>query len=341
MISRLLTTMYVFLFEDHVPSLNLTVQFVKIEEMSHSNLSISLIFPANNSNSGSDGSPSNETLPQSSHSISSVFPPTKSWTSSDSNERLVLPQCSHSISLIFPPNESTNSSSGSTSIQSDSSTNESTHRSTSTQLPEFEDLRFSEVKPHVQRGNARSPLSIQPGPNKEDTLQQRLQALIEEARQCWTYAIMWGSSYDNSGTSILRWADGYYKGKKANAADDKEDVSHTEWFFLKSKMQLFLNGSGSPGQAFLTSRMVWVAGLNSLASCSCNRARMGQVSGLQTMVWVPSANGIVELGSTALIFQSSDMINKVSFLLQSKHIICTLNFTIQSAVNFITCVLNY
>ena len=283
--------------------------------MSHSAHSISSIFPPNKSTECSE---SNERHPQPqfSNSISSIFQPNKSIESSESNER--LPQWSHSI--IFPPAESTNSSSGSHSKQSDSSTNESTHQSTSTQLPELQDLHFNEVKHNFQRGNARSPLSIQ----AEDSyhFQAGLKKLIEEARQSWTYAIMWGLSYDHSGSSMLRWADGYYKGENelnsvitGSNVDDK-DVNNTEWFFLKSKMQCFLNGSGHPGQAFVTSRLVWVTGLEHLASSSCNRARMGQVSGLQTMVWIPSANGIVELGSTELIFQSTDLINKVSFLLQ-------------------------
>ena len=148
-----------------------------IIRMSHSSHSIPLIFPADNS--GSCGSASSETLPQSSHSISSIFEPYKSTESSESNER--LPQCFHSIPLIFPPTESANSSSGSHSKQSDSSTNESTHQSTSTQLPELQDLHFYEVKRNFQRGNARSPLSIQ----AEDSyhFQAGLKKLIEEARQ--------------------------------------------------------------------------------------------------------------------------------------------------------------
>ena len=203
-------------------------------------------------------------------------------------------------------------------------------------MPEFEDLHFGEVKHHLKRAanNARSPLSIQSEYNNQ--LQAALQKLIEEVRHSWTYAIMWGSLYDHSGIPILRWADGYYKGNddyhvETNnrtekplsvvleeqeiqaSATDEEDVTNTEWFFLKSKTQCFLNGSGLPGQAFVTSRLVWVAGLGHLATSTCNRARMGQASRLQTMVWLPSANGIVELGSTMLIFQSTNMINKVSF----------------------------
>ncbi|XP_030940802.1 transcription factor MYC2-like [Quercus lobata] len=185
-------------------------------------------------------------------------------------------------------------------------------------------------------------------------LQQRLQALIEGARESWTYAIFWQSSYDySSSASVLGWGDGYYKGEddksksmaknKASssaaeqehrkkvlrelnslisgsatpATDDAidEEVTDTEWFFLVSMTQSFVNGGGLPGQAFFNSSPIWVTGADRLVSSPCDRARQGQVFGLQTMVCIPSANGVVELGSTEVIFQSSDLINKVRVLL--------------------------
>ncbi|GMJ12506.1 JASMONATE INSENSITIVE 1 [Hibiscus trionum] len=184
----------------------------------------------------------------------------------------------------------------------------------------------------------------------QESLQQRLQALIEGARESWTYAIFWQSSYDYSATTVLGWGDGYYKGEedkgkaKSKAspsslaeqqhrkkvlrelnslisgstapADDAvdEEVTDTEWFFLVSMTQSFVNGTGIPGQAFFNSSPVWVAGSERLASSVCERARQAQVFGLQTMVCIPSANGVVELGSTELITQSSDLMNKVRVL---------------------------
>ncbi|EEF42418.1 transcription factor MYC2 [Ricinus communis] len=184
----------------------------------------------------------------------------------------------------------------------------------------------------------------------QETLQQRLQALIEGARESWTYAIFWQSSYDYSGASVLGWGDGYYKGEEDKGkgkskstsssiaeqehrkkvlrelnslisgptaiTDDAvdEEVTDTEWFFLVSMTQSFVNGGGLPGQAFFNGSPVWVAGLERLASSSCERARQGQIFGLQTLVCIPSANGVVELGSTELIYQSIDLMNKVRVL---------------------------
>ncbi|XP_047341048.1 transcription factor MYC2-like [Impatiens glandulifera] len=184
----------------------------------------------------------------------------------------------------------------------------------------------------------------------QESLQQRLQALIEGARESWTYAIFWQSSVlDYSGVSALGWCDGYYKGEEdkgkrksvafsspedqehrkkvlrdlnslisggSSSADEAidEEVTDTEWFFLLSMTQSFSNGSGLPGQAFMTSSTVWAAGAERLAGSSCERARQGHMFGLQTMVCIPCSNGVVELGSTELIFQTSGLLNKVKTL---------------------------
>nr|KYP66407.1 Transcription factor MYC2 [Cajanus cajan] len=78
--------------------------------------------------------------------------------------------------------------------------------------------------------------------------------------------------------------------------------------------QSFVNGAGLPGQAFFNSAPVWVSGGDRLSASPCERARQGQVFGLQTLVCIPSQNGVVELGSTELIYQNPDLTNKVKVL---------------------------
>ncbi|PIN19943.1 hypothetical protein CDL12_07373 [Handroanthus impetiginosus] len=182
----------------------------------------------------------------------------------------------------------------------------------------------------------------------QETLQQRLLALIEGARESWTYAIFWQSSVvDYEGPTVLGWGDGYYKGEEDKGKrkttsspaeqehrkkvlrelnslisgpqaipDDAvdEEVTDTEWFFLISMTQSFVNGSGIPGQALYSSSPVWVTGPERLAASHCERARQALGFGLQTLVCIPSSNGVVELGSTEVIFQSSDLMKKVRIL---------------------------
>lgn len=170
------------------------------------------------------------------------------------------------------------------------------------------------------------------------------------AAQAWTYAIFWQNSVDYSGQSLLGWGDGYYKGEEkktqtqtqtqtqdvaeqehrkrvlrelnslisgAEPPEDsavEEEVSDTEWFFLISMTHSFSSGEDLPGEAHLSSKPIWAAGPDRLSSSPCNRAKQGACFGLQTMVSIPVLNGVVELGSTEVIFQSPDLMNKVRVL---------------------------
>ncbi|TVU31564.1 hypothetical protein EJB05_23253 [Eragrostis curvula] len=180
-------------------------------------------------------------------------------------------------------------------------------------------------------------------------LQQRLQAIIEGSRDTWTYAIYWQSSVDPaSGTSMLGWGDGYYKGCEedkrrpkqpltpaaqaeqehrkrvlrelnsligaAAAADEavEEEVTDTEWFFLVSMTQCFPSGTGLPGQAFLTGQPTWIS--SGLSSAPCERARQAYTFGLRTMVCVPVGAGVLELGSTDVIFHTAESMANIRSL---------------------------
>ncbi|KAG2304304.1 hypothetical protein Bca4012_063218 [Brassica carinata] len=199
---------------------------------------------------------------------------------------------------------------------------------------------------------APAPAMEIPAGFSQETLQQRLQALIEETHEGWTYAIFWQPSYDFSGASVLGWGDGYYKGEEdkgkprqrstsppfSTPADQEyrkkvlrelnslisggavsddavdEEVTDTEWFFLVSMTQSFACGAGLAGKAFSTANPVWVSGSDQLSGSGCERAKQGGVFGMQTIACIPSAHGVVELGSTEQIRQSSDLVNKVRIL---------------------------
>ncbi|THU56288.1 hypothetical protein C4D60_Mb11t15700 [Musa balbisiana] len=194
--------------------------------------------------------------------------------------------------------------------------------------------------------------SAAPAYFSQETLQQRLQALIEGDRESWTYGIFWRSSVDGAtGAYFLGWGDGYHKGceedkrkqRVANAVsaveqehrrrvlrelrsiiysagssapDDTvdEEVTDTEWFFLVSMTQSFVNWGGLPGQALFAGAPVWVAGADRLASAPCERARQAQLFGLQTMVCVPVGSGVLELGSTDVVSHSPEILGKIRVL---------------------------
>ena len=173
-----------------------------------------------------------------------------------------------------------------------------------------------------------------------ENLQHRLQTLIEGTRDSWTYAIFWQSSLDfsSSSSALLAWGDGYYKGteepkkkaKVSTAADQEhrrrvlrelntlisggqasgeepieDDVTDTEWFFLLSMTQSFINGGELHS---------WVSG----APITCERVRQAQEFGIQTVVCVPVSNGVVEIGSTDVVFHNQEIIHKVRVLFREE-----------------------
>ncbi|URD78201.1 hypothetical protein MUK42_06946 [Musa troglodytarum] len=157
----------------------------------------------------------------------------------------------------------------------------------------------------------------------QETLQQRLQALIDGARESWTYGIFWQSSVDAAtGTSFLGWGDGYYKGceedkrkqRAASTASAADQDHRKEWFFLVSMTQSFVNGAGLPGQALYAGAPSWIQGAGRLAAASCERARQAQLFGIQTMVCAPVGSGVLELGSTDTILYSLDLMAKIRVL---------------------------
>lgn len=99
-----------------------------------------------------------------------------------------------------------------------------------------------------------------------------------------------------------------------NDDDDDVEVTDMEWFFLVSMTWSFGNGSGLAGKAFASYNPVWVTGSDQIYGSGCDRAKQGGGLGLQTIVCIPSDNGVLELGSTEQIRQNSDLLNKIRFL---------------------------
>ncbi|KAL1223777.1 Transcription factor bHLH28 [Cardamine amara subsp. amara] len=97
-------------------------------------------------------------------------------------------------------------------------------------------------------------------------------------------------------------------------AEDDVEMTDTEWFYLVSMTWSFSSGSGLAGKAFTTYNPVWVTGSDQIYGSGCDRAKQGADSGLQTIVCIPSHNGVLELGSTEEIRSNSDLFNKIRFL---------------------------
>ncbi|KAM0024145.1 putative transcription factor Nin-like family [Helianthus debilis subsp. tardiflorus] len=152
-----------------------------------------------------------------------------------------------------------------------------------------------------------------------DTLKKRLEELIVNANENWTYAIFWESSIvDDTDSFTLKWGFGYYqevidKPNRISWATSVEvsDIGLFTFYLIRKSLD---NNNGLPVQVMLSNQPVWLAGREQLSASHCEWAQKGQGLGLQTMVCIPSRDGVVELGSSELIFQSSNLIKQVRAL---------------------------
>eukprot|EP00249_Psilotum_nudum_P016459 c25835_g1_i1 orf=598-2514(-) len=185
----------------------------------------------------------------------------------------------------------------------------------------------------------------------EAALEQRLLNLVEGCSVNWTYGIFWQLSCTSKGEEVLGWGDGYFKGPKETddtelgkfckgdpisssqhlkrkvlrklqtqfcatdddlmATADDEFVSDTELFYLISMFYSFSRGMDIPGRAFEIQTHVWVTGTDKASSHVCSRAPLAKMAGIQTIVCVPTVNGVAELGSTDIIHENMGLIREI------------------------------
>ncbi|KAI5060649.1 hypothetical protein GOP47_0025069 [Adiantum capillus-veneris] len=212
--------------------------------------------------------------------------------------------------------------------------------------PTYDVPLWSDTNPSAytsQQASSSMPLAH----NQENSLQQRLQSLVETSSEKWTYAIFWQLTDSNDGQQRLEWGDGFFNCKEEdrsptvaatqanqqlrqrvlrelqtliiqqNAGDAsmfgsmEADVTDTEWFYLVSMMCHFHIGEGTPGQAYATSQYAWISGADHLRNRNCGRADVAQRFGIYTIVCVPTQSGVVELGSTDVIQESLGFLNVI------------------------------
>ncbi|KAG8391983.1 hypothetical protein BUALT_Bualt01G0244400 [Buddleja alternifolia] len=179
------------------------------------------------------------------------------------------------------------------------------------------------------------------------TLQKKLQYILQTQPDWWAYAILWQTSKDEQGRIFLNWGDGHFQGTKEknpistsqperrkvmrgiqaligeNPHDDMSsspvegDVTDAEWFYVMSLAQSFSLGDGVVGKAFNSGSLVWLSGGNQLRFYNCQRAKQAQIHGMQTMVCIPTFNGVLELGSDVMILENWSLVQQVKSLFES------------------------
>ncbi|KAM0017132.1 putative transcription factor MYC/MYB [Helianthus debilis subsp. tardiflorus] len=157
-----------------------------------------------------------------------------------------------------------------------------------------------------------------------DTLQQKLRNLLQNQPQQRAYAVFWQTFTDDSnGRVSLSWGDGHFQNHKELQDDPaskkfalKEIQCYdAEWFYVISLTRSFIPGDCSvPGTAFASNTMIWLCGADQLRGFNCERANEAQVHGLETLVCIPTSNGVVEMGSYDVIQESWNLAHQVQIM---------------------------
>ncbi|WCJ22486.1 Basic helix-loop-helix (bHLH) DNA-binding family protein [Euphorbia peplus] len=182
------------------------------------------------------------------------------------------------------------------------------------------------------------------------TLQQRLQIMVQNQSDWWSYAVFWQTNNDENGRIFLTWGDGHFQGTRDNspkfanihnnhprnipkkamkelhalAGDDHEidvsmmmdgsDLDDSEWFYVMSLTRSFSAGDGILGKALTTGSLVWLTGSQELKFYNCDRAKEAQMHGIETLVCIPTCNGVLELGSPDLIRENWGVVQEAKSL---------------------------
>ncbi|XP_065860076.1 transcription factor MYC1 [Euphorbia lathyris] len=176
------------------------------------------------------------------------------------------------------------------------------------------------------------------------TLQQRLQIMVQNQSDWWAYAVFWQTNTDENGRIFLTWGDGHFQGTRDNspklanipkramkeiqalAGDNHEfdvsmmdgnDLDDSEWFYVMSLTRSFSAGDGILGKALTTGSLVWLTGSQDLKFYNCDRAKEAQMHGVETLVCIPTCNGVLELGSSDLIRENWGLVQEAKSLFGS------------------------
>ncbi|KAI0500762.1 hypothetical protein KFK09_018978 [Dendrobium nobile] len=148
--------------------------------------------------------------------------------------------------------------------------------------------------------------------------------LLHSRPEWWTYAIFWRTSSD---LTVLCFGDGHFRGtrdddrKRAAAAvtavgDVANDSDDAEWFYVVSLTRWFSVGAATaPARAYASLAPIWVAGAHALQTCGCERSSEAQLHGIETLVFIPAAGGVLELGSGDLVGENWALVQQAKSLL--------------------------
>ncbi|XP_078173621.1 transcription factor bHLH14-like [Carex rostrata] len=171
------------------------------------------------------------------------------------------------------------------------------------------------------------------------TFEDKLEFLFCNRPEWWVYAILWRSE-----AHLLSFGNGYFRGKHKLAkktppkpynpfssliTDNVTSAStmtstgiysgEGEGFYVVSLTYSFSTSDHSrvsPVRAYLSQMPIWLAGADALVgACGCDRSHEAKIHGINTIVWIPVSEGVLELGSWDWIPQDMVLIQQAVAIL--------------------------
>ncbi|EPS74560.1 hypothetical protein M569_00194, partial [Genlisea aurea] len=174
-------------------------------------------------------------------------------------------------------------------------------------------------------------------------IRQTLRSIVDGSD--WSYAIYWQVSKSKSGgKSALIWGDGHCQDEEEHAAvadavadnnalrklvlgklhsslDPPEEegkqlllakldtVSEVSMFFLTSAFCIFpFDKPSVPSQSFNSGRTIWISDSKACLERYQSRSHLARIAGFETVAFVPSKSGVIELGSKRSIPEDHNVV---------------------------------
>lgn len=169
-------------------------------------------------------------------------------------------------------------------------------------------------------------------PSPTLTLQQKLQFLLQTQPEWWVYAIFWQASNDDNGNLFLSFGEGHFQPTHKQTSPKSlppkkltnDNTNDAEWFYVMSLTRTFpvTNASSSssslvPAKSFALGSVLWLNNKHDLQFYNCDRTNEAHVHGIQTLICIPTQNGVVEMGSYDSIKQNCSLLHQVKSLFQN------------------------
>ncbi|KAL0550573.1 hypothetical protein IC582_015095 [Cucumis melo] len=165
-------------------------------------------------------------------------------------------------------------------------------------------------------------------PNSITTLQQKLRLILHNLHEWWAYSIFWLPSEDIDGNLVFKWGGGHLRdaqdgdnggggGSQLNSFVFEEvsmdpveagNFAGLEWYYTVSINQSYGAVDNVVGRVFGSSTYIWLTADNGLYFYDCERVKDARLRGVQTLVFVSTSNGVLELGSSELIKQDWSLV---------------------------------